>query len=42
MTDREFWVAVRQALFMLIYAIERYKLEMNKTTSEIRKENRLR
>jgi hypothetical protein len=35
MSEREFWIAVRQALLMLVDAVER-KLQMSPTTSEIR------
>jgi hypothetical protein len=39
MTDRDFWIMVRQALLLVIDAIER-KLEMSERTSDLRKRER--
>jgi len=38
MDEREFWLAIRQALLMLVDAIERGKLTHLQRTSELRKE----
>lgn len=35
MTEREFWIAVRQALLMLVDALER-KLNITPTTAQLR------
>lgn len=35
MNDREFWIAVRQALFIVLSAIEK-KLDIKPTTKELR------
>ena len=40
MTDREFWMMVRQALLMLLDALER-RLEISPRTAELRKQLRL-
>lgn len=37
MTDREFWLAIRQALFSLADAIEKKHLSSMITTADIRK-----
>jgi hypothetical protein len=36
MPDREFWLAIRQALLMIVSAIERYKLPDVRRTNEKR------
>jgi len=36
--DREFWLQIRQALLMLVDAIERFRLADLPKTSELRKE----
>lgn len=36
--DREFWLQFRQALLMIVDAIERFKLPKRPRTSELRKE----
>jgi len=38
MTDREFWLAILQALLMLIDALERYKLPGTSRTADLRKQ----
>ena len=38
MTDREFWLAIRQALLMLLDALERHKLPGVTRTAELRKQ----
>lgn len=40
MTDREFWLAVRQAILLFLDAIERKYLPDITRTSEIRKQAR--
>ena len=37
MTDREFWLAVRQAMLMFLDALERYKLPDVIRTAELRR-----
>ena len=37
MTDREFWLAVRQAVLMFLDALERYKLPGLTRTAELRR-----
>ena len=37
MTDREFWLAVRQTLLMFLDALERYRLPDVTRTAELRK-----
>jgi len=39
MTDPDFWMAIRQALLMILDAIER-RLSINPRTAEIRKERK--
>ena len=38
MTDREFWLALRQAILMFLDALERYKLPDVTRTAELRKQ----
>jgi len=36
--ERLFWLAVRQGILMLVDAIERYKLDMEQRTAQLRRE----
>jgi hypothetical protein len=38
--NRQFWMHVREALLMMVDAVERYMLKLTKRTSELRKERR--
>ena len=38
MIEREFWEAIRQALLMVVDAIEKFQLRYKMTTAQIRKQ----